>query len=126
MDAPSTNCTAEERAQVLLYSLAAVPSQLPREQDEYTAEPNIVSAFHSWNCVFTLKVFVMHVRVTVINRITCCFLQTLSEFNSLYHEVVRRGINSQNNLEEFTDYIYPYAYQCNEATLAYAYALRKR
>ncbi|CAI7989811.1 Gamma-aminobutyric acid type B receptor subunit 1, partial [Geodia barretti] len=91
MDAPSTNCTAEERAQVLLYSLAAVPSQLPREQDEYTAEPNI----------------------------------TLSEFNSLYHEVVRRGINSQNNLEEFTDYIFPYAYQCNEATLAYAYALSK-
>ena len=67
----------------------------------------------------------MLVRVTVINRITCCFLQTLSEFNSLYHEVVRRGINSQNNLEEFADYIFPYAYQCNEATLAYAYALSK-
>jgi hypothetical protein len=75
MDAPSTNCTAEERAHVLLYSMAAVSSQFPREGDEYKAEPNI----------------------------------TLSEFNSLYHKVVRRDINSQNNLEEFADYIFPYA-----------------
>jgi hypothetical protein len=54
MDAPSTNCTAEERAHVLLYSMAAVSSQFPREQDEYTAEPNIVRVFHSWNfmCVY--------------------------------------------------------------------------
>ena len=51
--------------------------------------------------------------------------QTLSEFNSLYHDVVKREINSQNNLQNYSDYIFPYAYQCNEATLAFAYALNR-
>lgn len=43
MNPSLSNCTAEERAQVLEYSLAAVPSQFPREEDSFTAEPNIVS-----------------------------------------------------------------------------------
>ena len=43
MDAPSTNCTAEERERVLVYSTAAVSSQFPREYDDYHAEPNIVN-----------------------------------------------------------------------------------
>ena len=59
------------------------------------------------------------------NHSNCFCVQTLSEFNSLYHEVVGRDVNDQNNLEEFIDYIFPYAYQCNEATLAFVYALNK-
>ena len=43
VDSTTNNCTAEERGRVVLYSLAALSSQFPREHDEYTAEPNIVS-----------------------------------------------------------------------------------
>ena len=110
VDSKSSNCTAEERARVVLHSSAAVSSQFPEEHDEYVAEPNIVSQTlnhfrfkHDWTFIF----------------------QKLSEFNNLYLQVVQRDINLKNRLTEYTNYIFPYAYQCNEATLAFAYALNK-
>lgn len=47
VDTATNDCTAEQRGQALLYSLAAVPSQFPRQDDEYVAEPNIVSVCFS-------------------------------------------------------------------------------
>lgn len=33
--------------------------------------------------------------------------------------------NQNNELTEYTDFVFPYAYHCHEATLAFAYALNK-
>lgn len=43
MDTQSNNCTHAETASVIEHSLAAISSQFPRKDDEFVAEPSIVS-----------------------------------------------------------------------------------
>ncbi|CAI8020636.1 Gamma-aminobutyric acid type B receptor subunit 1 [Geodia barretti] len=50
---------------------------------------------------------------------------TLREFRSLYYKAVQSDYNENNRLMEYSDYIFPYAYHCHEATLTFAYALNK-
>ncbi|CAI8057390.1 hypothetical protein GBAR_LOCUS31275, partial [Geodia barretti] len=50
---------------------------------------------------------------------------TLREFRSLYYKAVQSDYNKNNGLMEYSDYIFPYAYHCHEATLTFAYALNK-
>ena len=40
---PTTDCFPEERARALQYSIAAVSSDFLRGEEDYKAEPNIVS-----------------------------------------------------------------------------------
>lgn len=44
-DAPSSNCTVEERESALQYSLAAASSELPREHANYVTAENMVGVY---------------------------------------------------------------------------------
>ena len=51
--------------------------------------------------------------------------QTLREFRSLYYKAVQSDYNQNNSLADYTNFTFPYAYHCHEATLTFAFALRK-
>ena len=107
-DSRKYNCTAEERASVLTYTLAPLIPEFPTGVDT-VAEPNIVSypkETDTW------------VRVIYPFLIT----QTESQFNSLYKDAAIRDINQNINL---TEDVFSYAYHCHEATLTFVYALNQ-
>lgn len=67
-----------------------------------------------------------------VNRCVSCYntlksfsFQTLRQFTFLYHEAVMSDYNQNNDIMEYTDFVFPYAYHCHEATLAFTYALNK-
>ena len=49
-------------------------------------------------------------------------MQTKSQFDTRYKEVIDSDINQKINL---TEDVFIYAYHCHEATLTFAYALHK-
>ena len=51
INGPKNDCTPEERARALHYSIAALSSDFLRGEEDYKAEPNIVSICKFLMCI---------------------------------------------------------------------------
>ena len=51
INGPTTDCAPEMRARALHYSIAALSSDVLRGEEDYKAEPNIVSIYKLLMCI---------------------------------------------------------------------------